>query len=349
MLPNDIFVLETNFGEKVIEFRNQDITKLKDKVDILVVSVFRGGYKPTPGTLVNSLITNCGINLQIESQSTAIDLKDNLNSWFSKEFEGQFFKRMLVVELRDKYGETSFNLSEAFNNIFGSLAVADVRGIKIKTVAMTLLGTGQQALELEEVMPILLEESKRALKTISHLEKIIYCERSEEKARKLYDLLNTSLGRTSIRFTEDQFDEVVAPILGDIKDGITKISHHADESANLQRVVSAWKEYVADGEFVIWQFGQFCRLFTEQFLMYYGWGKTYTGDAGKIITPLAKGNNFSPWVQSYLHLIRVTGNIYSHEKKDSIPDKTDKKDIIIALNSLQRVIEFWAQILEKKK
>ena len=349
MLPNDIFVLETNFGEKVIEFRNQDITKLKDKVDILVVSVFRGGYKPTPGTLVNALLTGCSVSLKDEAEKPFLNLKENMNTWFSRELDTQGFSRLLVVEMRSKYGDEPFNLLETFNNIFGSLAVADVRGIKIKTVAMTLLGTGQQALELEEVMPILLEESKRELKTVSHLERIIYCERSEEKASRLYDLLNTSLVRTSIRFTEDQFDEVVAPILADIKDSITKISRHAEGSDNIQRVVSAWKEYVGDGEFVIWQFGQFCRLFIEQFLMCYGWGKIYSGDAGKIITPLAKDNKFSQWVQSYLHLLRVTGNMYSHAQKDSDAERTNKKDIIIALNSLQRVIEFWAKILEGKR
>ena len=77
---NDIFVLETNFGEKVIEFRNQDITKLRDKVDILVVSVFKGGYKPTPGTLVNALLSGCSVSLKDEAENPFLNLKENMNT-----------------------------------------------------------------------------------------------------------------------------------------------------------------------------------------------------------------------------------------------------------------------------
>lgn len=348
MLPSDIFVLETNFGEKVIEFRNQDITKLKDKVDILVVSVFKGGYKPTPGTLVNALLTGCSVSLKDESENPVINLRENLSTWFSRELNTEGFSRLLVVEMRSKYGDEPFSLLETFNNIFGSLAVADVRGIKIKTVAMTLLGTGQQGLEPKDVMPTLLEESKRALKTISNLEKIIYCERSEAKATIVYEALNEALQRTNIQFTKEQLQTIIDPILNDLSKSLRKVSQAQKESEQVQRISSAWNEYVFKRRFVTWQFGQFCRLFLENFLLYYKWGKE-DKDTVRGINGVVFRENFSPWVQQYLHMLRVTGNIYSHARKDCIPSQTEKKDIIIVLNSLLRILEFWGENLKIKE
>ena len=347
MLPNDIFVLETNFGEKVIEFRNQDITKLKDKVDILVVSVFRGGYKPTPGTLVNALLTGCSVSLKDEAEKPFLNLKENMNTWFSRELDTQGFSRLLVVEMRSKYGDEPFNLLETFNNIFGSLAVADVRGIKIKTVAMTLLGTGQQGLEPKDVMPTLLEESKRALKTISNLEKIIYCERSEAKAIIVYEALNDALQRTNIKFTPEQLQTIIDPILKDLSKKLRKVARAQKESEQVQRIISAWNEYVLKRGFVTSQFGQFCRLFLENFLLYYKWRKEEKNTVSGINNIVSR-ENFSPWVQQYLHMLRVTGNTYAHERKDYVPSQTEQKDIIIALNSLLRILEFWGENLKIK-
>ncbi len=348
MLPDDIFVLETNFGEKVIEFRNQDITKLKDKVDILVVSVFKGGYKPTPGTLVNALLTGCSVSLKDESEKPFFSLKENMNTWFSRELNAEGFNRLLVVEMRSKYGDEPFDLLETFKNIFGSLAVADVRGIKIKTVAMTLLGTGQQGLDPKDVMPTLLEESKRALKTISNLEKIIYCERSEAKATIVYEALNEALKRTNIRFTPEQLQTIIEPIRNDLNKKIRKVSRAQKESEQVQRIISAWNEYVFKREFLPWHFGQFCRVFLENFLLYYKWRKEEK-DTSRGINSVVSRENFSPWVQQYLHMLRVTGNTYSHERKDDKPSETEQKDIIIALNSLLRILDFWGENLKIKE
>ncbi|KAA0248512.1 MAG: hypothetical protein EDM75_13960, partial [Chlorobiota bacterium] len=208
--------------------------------------------------------------------------------------------------------------------------------------------TGQQGLEPKDVMPTLLEESKRALKTISNLEKIIYCERSEAKATIVYEALNKALQRTNIQFTEEQLQTIIDPILKDLSKKLRKVARAQKESEQVQRILSAWSEYVFKRGFVTWQFGQFCRLFLENFLLYYKWGKEEK-DTSRGINSVVSRENFSPWVQQYLHMLRVTGNTFSHVRKDYVPSLTEQKDIIIALNSLLRIVEFWGEILKIKE
>lgn len=350
MLQPDYFALDTIYGEKIIEFRHGDITEIEEEVDILVSSAFAGDYYPSSTSLIGALFRKFSLSVEDLSRQPALDLRRNLNTWVSSEVReilktnNIYFKRLIVVE------DFRINkLRETFNNIFATVAVAELKGMGIRTIIMPLLGSGDQAISYELILRCIIDEAKKAMKTIAGLERIIFCEISEHKARRMFEELDKVLKRAALEFTEEQRRVTIQPIFEDLKTVMFRLSKHSDSAPHVQAIINGWHDSLAVTGFEPKTFAHFCRTFMENFLYHHGWKKKYKGDAGKIIVTLVEDHNFAPWVASYLHILRVTANHYLHVEKKYLPPEIQFKDILIALISLLRIVEFWAQILEKKK
>lgn len=348
MLATDFFAIDTVYGERIIEFRQGDITKLKDEIDFLIISAYQGAYRPTPGTVIRALRQEFDLAVHVLAEKPAIDLRNDLNTWISTEMNKDlFFKRLMVVEIQDRFGEVIGDLNTVMNNIFASIAVAELKGIQVKAVVMPLLGTGQMGMKPKDVLVPLIEESKKALHALPNLDRIIFCARDSSKARILFEELNKVLKRAVIKFSEDQRKTMVEPVVADLKKEIRKLSKHSGSSERIAIIVSRWRDSIGNNDFDPRVFGQFCRSFIENFIIHFR-GANCKDNLAKEIGKVIEKENFAPWVHSYLHIIRVTGNCFSHEKKDYKPSEPEFKDILIALNSLLKVVEFWNEILEKK-
>ncbi len=346
MIPTDYFVVDTPYGEKTIEFRNMDITKIEEEYDVLVVSAFIGNYTPDPGTLISALHHNLGIFVEDLEQDPFIDLRDQMHVWITKEINGQKFSRILVAELADLFDEETVEIADVFNNIYALLALVRLKGVRIKRVVMPVLGTGNIGLPPKEVLAALLEESRIALLNLSELETIIFCERSEEKALELINNLDALLKRAPMRISDDQQQHLLNPVLKDINNGINRLPHTASE--NIMSIVKEWNLIYREGEFNARAYGHFCRQFLENFLTFYA--KPQLGeDTFKRIKNLVWNQKFAPWVGSYLHTLRVTGNFYSHtDHIGKKPSELEFKDLLITLNSLHRLVDFWNGLLKTK-
>lgn len=86
--------VETLKGYKSISVYNGDILSFEEPVDILFVSIFRGGLVPRPGTLLGSLY-DAGIDANKLSKNKEYDFSKGLNTWLSQPLSGFSFKRIL--------------------------------------------------------------------------------------------------------------------------------------------------------------------------------------------------------------------------------------------------------------
>lgn len=347
-MKTDYFAIDTIYGERIIEFRQGDITKLKDSIDILIISAYQGGYRPTPGTMIRALRQEFDLAVHELADKPAIDLRNDLNTWVSTDMKKDlFFRRLMVVEIQDRYGEVVGNLNTVMNNIFATIAVAELKGIEVKTVVMPLLGTGNMGMEPKEVLVPLLEESKKALHALPNLDRIIFCERNTTKAKTIFEELNKVLKRSVIKFSDGQKETLLHPVLNDLRKGIKKLSKHSGSSQQIGTIVSRWTDSIGKNDFDPRVFGQFCRAFIENFVLHFR-GAAFKENLAKGIVKVIEKENFAPWVHSYLHMIRVMGNCFAHEKKDYKPSELESKDLLISLYSLVKVIEFWNELLEGK-
>ena len=61
--------------EKKIRIVHGDLCDVTDLVDVVVCSAFKGGYTPTPGTLIGSLLRQRNISVEALALSPEMDLR----------------------------------------------------------------------------------------------------------------------------------------------------------------------------------------------------------------------------------------------------------------------------------
>ena len=86
--------LDSTYGYKRVEVRHGDITNLSNDYDMLVISAFSGGYEPTPGSLMGSLL---------KSQTERKDLLTH-TSIFENHFPHGLVRNLKVSRLIEFFG-----------------------------------------------------------------------------------------------------------------------------------------------------------------------------------------------------------------------------------------------------
>ena len=182
--------------DKTIRIVHGDLCAVEEPVDIVVCSAFKGEYSPTPRTLIGSLLRQRSISVQALALQPEMDLRQ-MGGWLSRE-TGTNFRRIACVELVDwshLMNPELMNatvLKKAFSTMRFLLEQASLCGVRVETVALPLLGTGNQGLEPSLVAVPLLSQCMLALESIPELRTITFYERDEAKAamvaRTLKDL-----------------------------------------------------------------------------------------------------------------------------------------------------------------
>lgn len=191
--------ISTEFGKKYIDVFCSDITLFDKQIDILTTSAFVGSYHPSPKTLFKAL-HDIGISVSKLAHKPFIDLRKSCNTWLSKENSDpqQNIGRIGCVELVDlktylfddcAVEQSMINSIRAY---FGMLDIAAIYGAKMKTVALPLLGSGNQNLDTNLIIVPLLNECVSFLKRNSEAERIYFIERSPQKAAFIAEYIQQS-------------------------------------------------------------------------------------------------------------------------------------------------------------
>lgn len=338
----NLFDVDTKYGYKKIELHHEDLSCLSFSIDLLVVSSFEDKYGPLKNTLPGFLYENCGINLRELRDHAQIDLRNSLSTWMTGEFEGFAFKRIALIEMRGG-GFGKPDVEQKFKNLFSLIALALMQEIKITSIALPILGSGNQRLNPDEVLRYLLPTAIRSLENLTFLEKICFVEINEKKIELLdsamNDLLNRkeedlqSLGREQMTIAlKDEMIYSVNSLIGILP----------KEKQSARELLKEIKDRFNGERLRMFELSILSRRLAEE-IVYDILGDEYKDRTLSKNIGLLYEYNIAEWVISYLHVLRIFGNIAAHTEKlkESKPSKAERKDLVTLISCLNRVIDFW--------
>lgn len=190
------YSFKVNNIPKSIRIQIGDICNTDEEFDVLVCSAFKNDYIPTPRSLIGALLFQKQISVQKLAANPSIDLK-NYGCWLSEEIE-ENFHRIACVELIDNNSKEDWldetkMLRSAFSTFRFLLEQASIQEIPLKSVALPILGTGDQCIEEYYIVPPLVEQCLSALNTISELSTITFFARHEQNVITIIKHLNNIL------------------------------------------------------------------------------------------------------------------------------------------------------------
>ena len=189
----------TPYGFKNISVYAEDVLNFSHEIDILTTSAFYRSYSPTPRTLFYSLYLS-GIDMQMLADNPFIDLREACNIWLSKELykSNTKIKRIGCIEMTPYTFEHSNFVGreqEILNSIkayFKMLDIAAISGVKIETIAMPLLGAGNQNISKNLTLIPIINECVDFLKRNAAVKNIFFIDINPANAFHLAHILSNS-------------------------------------------------------------------------------------------------------------------------------------------------------------
>jgi O-acetyl-ADP-ribose deacetylase (regulator of RNase III) len=347
------FEVDTPWGYQSIELYEGDILGLEAPVDILVASAAVRYYEPQRGTLFHSLLERLGIDVRVEAQNPRIDLRDPLSVWLSQPLRGGPFGALACVELHEYRREPkpdAKRLETALRNLFGLLSMAGALGFPARTVAMPVLGSGDQGLPVEIVLPILVRLTEQALRENASLQRVQFVELNPVRAAALDCLLDQVLGRkaehvrpVASRAGAGRLDpRLLARLVGTLGRLRSRLPA-GSEAANVAGTLEA---RIRDRTLRFLDLARDARIlaecFTADLLRHAERASTDLRSLNRDIGMLWTRKLVPEWVGAYLHVLRVIGNAGVHVS-DAAADLGGADHVVAGLACLERVLDFWAE------
>lgn len=323
--------IETKTGIKEFELIHGDITKLPFKVDLLCLSAYKNSYYPTRASVIGHLDKQ-GINVNELSKNPILDFRDSLGTWISRKIVDANFTQIICVEI---IGRTKV-FEHAIKNLFATISALETQGKKNTTLALPLLGSGDQNIYTELVIPVLIESSLDFLKYSRYLKKIYFVEFNESKAHLLNEEMNKALGRAKIKSPKGEFADMLKRDLNRQIDLLLDRFEHEEIFRDLKRVLNS--------DFRPFEFGAATRKAVEKIIVLLHPASKKQSDMMKNIESLHTVG-ISSWIVSYMHTIRVFGNEAVHNKdtQNRKPEYVDEKDLEIGMYCMSKILDFLVQ------
>ena len=331
MKPLNLIDIETPWGFRTFELHQGDITQLDMDVDVLVVSAFKGNYAPVPGTIIEALLNNLQIDLRELAKAREFDLVDVFGCWTAQVVPKNKFGRIICAEMVGGKLEAK----EVVENVFAVLSMLEMKNIKPETLALPVLGAGQQQLSATEIIKNLLDCAVRYMHQSSSIRKILFVARQENRAKELDQAMNGLLGRVKVVVPRgDWYDHTRRQILTSIQTGAQLAGKNTSVFVDAQRVFSS-------DQIRSFEMGIASRRLVE-FVVANLLGKNVGADlCGRIDNLSTVG--VAEWLRSYMHTLRIFGNESAHEKQKlhRKPAVISEGDISVCLLCLAQVLQFW--------
>ena len=190
--------VEVGSVNKKISVLCGNITDLTVPLDVMTVSAFKRDYYPTESSMIGALYKK-DISVGRLSFDPFIDLRDICNIWLSHELDGDSkqIKRIGCIELKswriDSFQEESeSSILNTIKSYFFMLDIAVNSGIRIESLGLPIVGTGDQGISDHLVMIPIINECLHFLERNNCIREIYIMGRSYEKAKKIADQLKSS-------------------------------------------------------------------------------------------------------------------------------------------------------------
>lgn len=319
--------IDTLSGTKEFELLQGDIANLPFRVDLLCISAFKNDYVPTKTSIIGQLHAR-GINIGALARNPYLDLKESLGVWISPPIKNTNFKQIVCIEI---LGNTK-SFDDIIKNLFASLSILEIQKNQNATIAIPLLGSGDQGIDDNLVIDSLLNASIDFLNYSRYLTKILFVVRNEEKAAKLNNEMNQVLGRIKVNSPKGPLADILKRDLNHNIDLLLSINQKSTPYSDLKRILNS--------EFRPFEFGAISRKVLESII--------------NDLNPKANDNlannikkmeelGVSQWIRSYMDLIRIFGNeaVHDRNKKILIPESVDEKDLEIGMYCMIKILDFY--------
>ena len=329
--------IETLTGIKEFELYQGDITNLPFQTDLLCISTFKDDYTPTTSSIVGQFLGN-GISIEELSANPSLNFTDSLGIWVSPEIAGKNFKKILCLEIQ---GSAS-SFEESLRNLFSAISVVEMKQDGLSTLALPLLGAGDQEIDTNIVISKLINSSLHFLQYSKSINKIYFIVKSNSKSQLFNIEMNKFLGRKKVISPKGALTEILK---NDISSLINKLKSENKLFYDFSRVINS--------EFRSFEFGAIARKVTDFVISELNPNSKNIFDLRKKIDMLNDVHT-APWIQHYMHIIRHFGNeaVHNNEDKHKIPDQVESKDLEVGMICMIRIIEFYlaqkAQLMEKR-
>ena len=199
MKPMYTTSVATGYGKKEISVYCCDVLEFDEEIHILTTSAFQNSYIPTPRSLYGALY-NIGISVMDLATHPALDLRDMCHIWLSEDTKAPWthIRRIGCVEMSslsyDRRGEdsTTRSMLNSIRAYFQMLDIAATYSIPMDTVALPLLGSGDQEIDANLIMIPIITECIAFLKRNTTVRRICFIERSLWKAQIIAQALQSS-------------------------------------------------------------------------------------------------------------------------------------------------------------
>ncbi len=191
--------IHTAYGEKSISVHVMNILDLREELDIMTVSAFYNNYVPAQRTLIGALAAG-GISVHDLSEEPEIDLRRNMHVWLSGEI-GQSrlpIKRIGCIEMTplssdpDAQKNSESQILSSIQGYFHMLEIASLSGIKVETIGMPILGSGNQGVSQDLILIPVLNECIQFLKNNKQAREIHIITVDQRAAYQFAKALNQS-------------------------------------------------------------------------------------------------------------------------------------------------------------
>jgi len=336
MALKNMLSIETTTGYKNIEIHHGDLSAMEFSVDILVISAFRHGYNPTPGTLIEALEKNCQLKVLELFQSKQLDFRETLNSWVSADLPSGKFKNIVCLEGMFESLNDPDRIEHYLSDLLAVLSVLQHKGFAIKTVAMPLLGTGQQGIAVELLIPVLMTKAKEMLQTIHEVQTIYFVHPRMEIVEQIDKGINQFLSRSSDLLELIRDDREIAEGLDRISTKLIGLKHSFGWSDMKSLDELSYRIIQQDIRF--YELGILSRRAMESIL------KSLIRSEGfmtlsEMVFELRRFN-LSPWMLSYMHTLRSFGNFLAHDvETHTSAQQMTKDDVLFFVKALDRFVD----------
>jgi hypothetical protein len=319
---------EIHFEENslLIEFYAGDIFDITS--EILLLSAFKGGFNPSPGSTWESLFDRTGISFIEKPIENTVSISENIILLPTP--VNKYFSKLITIELSDWNKRTSFTAATLITR-YKELGrfLENYPSAHDESISLPLLGTGNQEISLEDSVSEL-------LKTINNLKQ------TKLKIIRIFARNFESIGVLNKRINKQLYrNEVVQNNLRDAAIEEAKAIAELKLSAYSKSIITDLLSLSAADHSALSIFGLKGRLFAEsicdEFIRLYNITTTITTLDFKIKEVTYHLKFERPYVISYLRLLQSYGNQVAHHGNQSL-NYQDAAAIIIAI---VRIVDFY--------